>query len=39
MDELTDLVLNRHLLGLGINVFIVVVLICAVYVLRHRYRS
>lgn len=38
MDEL-DLVFNRQLMDLGINVFVAVVLICAVYVSRDLYRS
>ena len=38
MDEL-DLVFNRQLMDLGINVFVAVALICAAYVSRDLYRS
>ncbi|CUS39816.1 hypothetical protein COMA1_90074 [Candidatus Nitrospira nitrosa] len=38
MNEL-DLVFNRQLMDLGINVFVAVALICATYVLRDLYRS
>jgi hypothetical protein len=34
MDELTDLVFNRYLMDLGVNVLVVVVLIVAIYVSR-----
>lgn len=39
MDELTDALFNSHLWNLGVNVLIVVALICAVYVSRDFYRS
>lgn len=39
MDELTDVLFNSHLWNLGVNVLIVVALICAVYVSRDFYRS
>ena len=37
MDELTEVVFNRYLMDLGVNVLVVVVLIVSIYVSRRAF--